>query len=139
MSKRHDIRVPDIGDFEQVPVIELLAAAGDTVEAEQSLITLESDKATMDVPSPAAGKLVELKVAEGDKVSEGDLIGVLELDADDEEAGTRDQGPAEGGSGRRSAGSPRTPPDRNRCNRASHPPTTIRGRRRDGACTGAPD
>jgi pyruvate dehydrogenase E2 component (dihydrolipoamide acetyltransferase) len=79
MSNRREIRVPDIGDFDQVPVIEILVTAGDTVEAEQSLITLESDKATMDVPSPAAGKLVELKVAEGDKVSEGDVIGVIEV------------------------------------------------------------
>ncbi|NDY95748.1 dihydrolipoyllysine-residue acetyltransferase [Wenzhouxiangella limi] len=85
MSNRHDIRIPDIGDFEQVPVIEILVAEGDTVEAEQSLITLESDKATMDVPSPGSGKLVKLSVAEGDQVSEGDVIGVLESDA--EEAG----------------------------------------------------
>ncbi|MEE4639146.1 MAG: 2-oxo acid dehydrogenase subunit E2, partial [Wenzhouxiangella sp.] len=97
MSNRREIRVPDIGDFDQVPVIEILVAAGDTVDAEQSLITLESDKATMDVPSPAAGKLVELKVAEGDKVSEGDLIGVLEAasSAGEEGASSEDAGPGE--------------------------------------------
>ncbi len=80
MSKRNEIRVPDIGDFEKVPVIEVLVAEGDVLEEEQSLVTLESDKATMEVPSPAAGTLVELKVKEGDEVSEGDVIGVLEVD-----------------------------------------------------------
>jgi dihydrolipoamide dehydrogenase len=92
MSERKEIRVPDIGDFDQVPVIEILVAAGDVVEAEQSLITLESDKATMDVPSPAAGKLVEVKVAEGDKVSEGDVIGVLELASEGQGSGVGDSG-----------------------------------------------
>ena len=97
MSNKQEIRVPDIGDFEEVPVIEILVSAGDTVEAEQSLITLESDKATMDVPSPGAGKLVELTVSEGDKVSEGDVIGVLEVAGEGEGPGTRDQGPEEEG------------------------------------------
>ncbi len=95
MSEKREIRVPDIGDFEQVPVIEILVAEGDTVEAEQSLITLESDKATMDVPSPGPGRLVELTVAEGDKVSEGDVIGVLEAGSEDEGPGARDQGPGD--------------------------------------------
>jgi dihydrolipoamide dehydrogenase len=80
MSKRIEIRVPDIGDFEKVPVIEVLTAAGETVEAEQSLLTLESDKATMEVPAPEAGKLVEFSVKEGDELSEGDVIGVLEVE-----------------------------------------------------------
>src|SRR5213592_4616357 len=69
-----DVRVPDIGDFKDVPVIEVLVQAGDTVKPEDPLITLESDKATMDVPSPVAGKITELKVKVGDKVSEGSLI-----------------------------------------------------------------
>jgi len=81
MSKQ-DIQVPDIGDFDQVPVIEILVQQGEMVEAEQSLVTLESDKATMEVPSPVAGKLLELKVAEGDEVSEGDLIAVIEVEQD---------------------------------------------------------
>ncbi|MFN2335202.1 MAG: biotin/lipoyl-containing protein, partial [Wenzhouxiangellaceae bacterium] len=67
MATTTEIRVPDIGDFDKVPVIEVLVAEGDTIEQEQSLVTLESDKATMDVPSPKAGKLIELKVAEGDE------------------------------------------------------------------------
>jgi dihydrolipoamide dehydrogenase len=88
MSHRQDIRVPDIGDFEQVPVIEVLIGRGDRVEAEQSLLTLESDKATMDVPSPASGILLELNIAEGDKVSKGDLIGVLEVETEDQDNGS---------------------------------------------------
>ena len=73
-----DIMIPDIGDFKDVPVIEILAKVGDTVEAEQPVVTLESDKASMDVPSPAAGKITEIAVKIGDKVSMGSLVGKLE-------------------------------------------------------------
>src|SRR3954462_3664018 len=74
-----EVHVPDIGDFSDVPVIEVMVHAGDTVAEEDPLITLESDKATMDVPSPAAGKVRDLSVKVGDAVSEGTLI--LTLDA----------------------------------------------------------
>ncbi|MFM0134451.1 dihydrolipoyl dehydrogenase [Caballeronia grimmiae] len=74
-----DVKVPDIGDFKDIPVIEVHVKPGDTVKKEQSLVTLESDKATMDVPSPAAGTVRELKIKVGDNVSEGTLI--LTLDA----------------------------------------------------------
>ena len=73
-----DVTVPDIGDFKDVPVIEILVKAGDTVEAEQPLVTLESDKATMDVPSPAAGKIAQMAVKVGDKVSMGAVIAKLD-------------------------------------------------------------
>jgi pyruvate dehydrogenase E2 component (dihydrolipoamide acetyltransferase) len=73
-----DITIPDIGDFKDVPVIEILVKAGDTVEAEQPIVTLESDKASMDVPSPAAGKIMEIVVKVGDKVSMGSLVGKLD-------------------------------------------------------------
>src|SRR4051794_10042399 len=73
-----DVVVPDIGDFADVPVIEVLVEVGQEVAAEDALITLESDKATMEVPSPAAGVVTELKVALGDTVSEGTTILVLE-------------------------------------------------------------
>ncbi|OAI63723.1 dihydrolipoamide acetyltransferase, partial [Ralstonia solanacearum] len=73
-----DVKVPDIGDYKDVPVIEINVKVGDKVEAEQSLITLESDKATMDVPSPAAGTVKDIRVKVGDAVSEGTLIVVLE-------------------------------------------------------------
>ncbi|ARL10232.1 dihydrolipoyllysine-residue acetyltransferase [Burkholderia pseudomallei] len=73
-----DVKVPDIGDYKDVPVIEIAVKIGDTVEKEQSLVTLESDKATMDVPSPAAGVVKDIKVKVGDAVSQGSLIVVLE-------------------------------------------------------------
>ena len=73
-----DVTIPDIGDFKDVPVIEILVKAGDTVEADQPLLTLESDKATMDVPSPAAGKITQIVVKVGDKVSMGALIAKLD-------------------------------------------------------------
>src|SRR5262249_58424118 len=65
------VKVPDIGDFKDVPIIEVFVKPGDTVKAEDPLITLESDKATMDAPAPSAGGGEELKVQGGDKVSEG--------------------------------------------------------------------
>ena len=73
-----EIKVPDIGGFKGVAVIEIAAKAGDTVEKEQALITLETDKATMDVPAPFAGVVKEMKIKAGDKVSEGDLIALVE-------------------------------------------------------------
>ena len=79
MSKLIEIKVPDIGDFKGIPVIEVLVKPGDTVKKEDPLITLESDKATMDVPAPQAGVVKELRLKKGDKVSEGTLI--LTLDA----------------------------------------------------------
>ncbi len=77
-----EIKVPDIGGFKGVAVIEVAVKAGDSVEKEQTLITLETDKATMDVPSPAAGVVKELKVKVGDKVSEGSAILLLESSAE---------------------------------------------------------
>jgi pyruvate dehydrogenase E2 component (dihydrolipoamide acetyltransferase) len=73
-----EVKVPDIGDFTDVPVIEVLVKPGDTVKAEDSLVTLESDKATMDVPAPSAGVVKSVGVKVGDKVSEGHLILTLE-------------------------------------------------------------
>ncbi|TDL87771.1 dihydrolipoyllysine-residue acetyltransferase [Meridianimarinicoccus aquatilis] len=80
MTMTTDVHVPDIGDFSDVPVVSVLVSVGDVVAAEDPLIELESDKATMEVPSPAAGKVKEIKVAEGDRVGEGTLIIVLEDD-----------------------------------------------------------
>ncbi|WP_182120101.1 dihydrolipoyllysine-residue acetyltransferase [Acidovorax sp. FHTAMBA] len=73
-----EVRVPDIGDFKDVAVIEMLVKVGDTIKLEQSLFTVESDKASMEIPSPAAGVLKELKVKIGDTVNIGDLVAVLE-------------------------------------------------------------
>ena len=78
MSQIIQVKVPDIGDFKDVPVIDVLVKPGDTVKAEDPLISLESDKATMDVPSPASGIVQEIKIHIGDKVSEGALVLLLE-------------------------------------------------------------
>ncbi|MBE0507631.1 MAG: dihydrolipoyllysine-residue acetyltransferase, partial [Marinospirillum sp.] len=77
---RQEIRVPDLGGHAEVEIIEVNVKAGDELNAEDTLITLETDKATMDIPCPYAGKLVELLVKEGDKVSEGHLIGYIEAE-----------------------------------------------------------
>jgi pyruvate dehydrogenase E2 component (dihydrolipoamide acetyltransferase) len=77
-----EVQVPDIGDFDEVAVIELMVKVGDTVKAEQSLITVESDKASMEIPSSHAGVVKELKVALGDKVKQGSLVVLLEVAGD---------------------------------------------------------
>ncbi|MEE2600661.1 MAG: biotin/lipoyl-containing protein, partial [SAR324 cluster bacterium] len=74
MSKIKDVIVPDIGDFEMVEVIEVLVKSGDTIAFEDPLITMESDKASMDVPSPFNGEVKEVIIKAGDKVSQNDLI-----------------------------------------------------------------
>jgi dihydrolipoamide dehydrogenase len=78
MSNTVDITIPDIGDFAEVEVIEVLVAEGDSIAAEQSLITVESDKASMEIPASAAGKIVSLKVKVGDKVAKGSVIATME-------------------------------------------------------------
>ena len=83
MSKNIEITVPSIGGAESVLVAELLVAKGDIVVVEQSLVVLESDKASMEVPSPLAGTVSELRVAAGDEVNEGGLLMVLNTDAAD--------------------------------------------------------
>ena len=79
MTQLIEIKVPDVGDFKDIPVIELLAKVGDTVEKEAPLITLETDKATVEIPAPQAGVVKEIQVRVGDKVSEGSLILILEV------------------------------------------------------------
>ena len=92
MPKTIEIKIPDIGDFSEVTVIEVLVKPGDRLKAEDSLITLESDKATMDVPSPAAGTVKDVKVKVGDKVSQGAVV--LRLDADETVAAVAAAAPA---------------------------------------------
>ncbi|WP_082746517.1 MULTISPECIES: dihydrolipoyl dehydrogenase [Stenotrophomonas] len=77
-----EIKVPDIGDYNDVPVIEILVAVGDTVKKDQGLVTLESDKATLEVPSSAAGVVKEIKVKLDDKLSEGDVVVILEAEGE---------------------------------------------------------
>ncbi|ETA53787.2 dihydrolipoyl dehydrogenase [Ponticoccus alexandrii] len=97
-----EVKVPDIGDFKDVPVVTVLVSVGDEVKEEDALLELESDKATMEVPSPAAGKVVEIKVSEGDKVSEGSVIMVLE----GADAGASDADGKDGGSDKGSTEAP---------------------------------
>src|SRR5512142_844368 len=80
MSSTVEVRVPDIGDFTDVPVIEIHVGAGDEVSLEDPLVTLESDKATMDVPAPFAGTVRQMRVSVGDRVSEGSILLTLEMD-----------------------------------------------------------
>src|ERR687886_1283615 len=82
MPDVREVTVPDIGDFADVPVIEVLVSPGDSVAPEDPLVTLESDKATMDVPAPFGGVVQELKVSVGDTVAEGTLLLSLAVDAD---------------------------------------------------------
>jgi pyruvate dehydrogenase E2 component (dihydrolipoamide acetyltransferase) len=93
-----EVLVPDIGDYKDIPVIEVLVKPGDQVEAEAPLVTLESDKATMDVPAPASGVVKQVKVKVGDKVSQGTLVLTLETDASGGKAapGGRTATPVEG-------------------------------------------
>ena len=89
-----EVKVPDIGDFKDVPIIELCVKPGDSVKAEDALVTLESDKATIDIPSPAAGIVREFKVSVGDKVSQGSLVAVLEAVETADAGGAKAAAPA---------------------------------------------
>jgi pyruvate dehydrogenase E2 component (dihydrolipoamide acetyltransferase) len=91
-----EIKVPDIGDYTDVPIIEMHVQAGDSVQAEDPLITVESDKASMDVPAPQAGTVKEVKVKVGDKVSEGSTILMLETEAEGESSSSPAPSPAGG-------------------------------------------
>src|SRR5262249_40983019 len=86
-----EVRVPDIGDFKDVPIIAVLVKAGDTVAKDQPIVTLESEKATVDVPSPAAGTVAEVRVKVGDKVSEGSTLIVLAGKAQSEQPGREER------------------------------------------------
>ena len=103
-----ELKVPDIGDFKEVEIIEVLVKAGDSVSVEQSLITVESDKASMEIPASIAGKIVEMKVKLGDKVSEGSVIAMIDAagaaaSAPAAESAAAGSGAAAGGAGTASA------------------------------------
>ena len=108
MSNLVEVKVPDIGDFNEVEVIEVMVAVGDIIKQEQSLITVESDKASMEIPSTASGRVKAVKVSQGDKVKEGSLI--LELEAD-EAADVADAAPAAKPSAAPAGAAPSAPSD----------------------------
>jgi len=93
MAELKEARVPDIGNYDGVPVIELLVSVGDTVSADQGLVTLESDKATMEVPAPFAGVVRELRVKVGDRLVEGAVVAMIEP----ADAGAAASGPSSDG------------------------------------------
>ena len=105
------IQLPDVGDFHDIPVIEVLVAPGDRLEAEQSFLTLESDKATMEIPVPQAGVVAEVTVKVGDKLNRGDLLMTLIPDAPAQVPGCRRRGPRHRRRGRRAAQGPAPVPN----------------------------
>jgi len=106
MAKELEVKVPDIGNYDGVPVIDVLVKVGDQVEKETSLVTLESDKATMDVPAPEAGVIKSIQIKIGDKVSQGDAVLVLELAGAGGESGEAGGAKAAASSATTSAPSP---------------------------------
>ena len=96
MAKRIEVRIPDLGDFSNVEIIEILVSPGDTVAREDGLLTLETDKASMDVPAPEAGVIESLAVSMGDRVSTGDVIAIMQTAADEspDESNTTEEQPA---------------------------------------------
>src|SRR6476660_8089421 len=108
----NEVKVPDIGDFKNVEVIEVLVKPGDKVAKEQSLVTLESDKATMEIPSPGAGVVKELRVKVGDKVSQGSAILLLDAATDAQQPAAREAPKAASPAPSRPAAAPTAPPVR---------------------------
>src|SRR6478609_6424568 len=93
MSNTVQIKVPDIGDFKEVEVIEVLVAVGDTIKAEQSLITVESDKASMEIPASQGGVVKSIAVKVGDKVAEGAVVLEVEAEASDAAPAAKEEAP----------------------------------------------
>ncbi len=109
MAQVTDVNVPDVGDFEEIPVIEILVAVGDAVAVEDPLVTLESEKATMDVPSPVDGVVAEIVVGVGDVVSEGTLLLKVEESSSEDSSGSEDSG-SEADDASATSPSPSAPP-----------------------------
>ncbi|MBN8737808.1 MAG: dihydrolipoyl dehydrogenase, partial [Xanthomonadales bacterium] len=97
MANTIELKVPDIGDFQDVPVIEVMVKPGDRVEKDQGLVTLESAKATMEVPASAAGVIKEVKVKVGDNVQQGTVVAVVEAEGDAQASPSSQPSPASGG------------------------------------------
>src|SRR5512139_1103306 len=98
MARLVDVRVPDMGNFSEVAIIDVLVKPGDAIEKEASLITLETEKATMDVPSDVSGVIEKLHVTKGGKVSPGDVVATVRVEGDAAAAGSAPAGASAGGS-----------------------------------------
>jgi dihydrolipoamide dehydrogenase len=128
MTKTTEVKLPDIGDFDAVEIIEVLVAAGDSVAKDDSLITLESDKATMEIPSPAAGVVKDVKVSVGDKISEGTLILTLDEEGNEEAGEEEDNTPVESTAADETASpAPPEPDGKQQANPASPPANFEKG------------
>jgi pyruvate dehydrogenase E2 component (dihydrolipoamide acetyltransferase) len=140
MPEPIEVKVPDIGDFKDVPVIEVLVKPGDQVSAEDSLITVESDKATMEVPSPAQGVVKELRVKVGDKVSEGTLVLLLDVAGGGDKAGGASAPESESGSDEKaeSAADPGGDPESKGGSGAQAAPKAVRTPPSENALQGTP-
>ena len=95
MPDQIEIRIPDIGDFEDVEIVEILVGPGDRVEVDEPIVSIESDKATMEVPSPVAGEILELRVSLGDSVSEGTVLALAAVEDSGEVASEPPASPAQ--------------------------------------------
>jgi len=124
MAQAQEARVPDIGDYRDVPVIEVLVSVGDTVKKDQGLITLESDKATLEVPAAFGGVVKELKVKVGDTLSAGDVVALIEPQGESQAAAAKAEQEAEAAPAKAVAPSPARPvePERARSSRSTPAP-----------------
>ena len=128
-----ELKVPDIGGYDDVPVIEVLVAVGDVVKKDQGLVTLESDKATMEVPASASGRIVEIKVKVGDKLSEGSVVAIAEVAVEGAAVGAASPAPTSAAS--TPAPAPTTPPAVAPAASAKGPqPAAASGRKADVEC-----
>jgi dihydrolipoamide dehydrogenase len=136
MGQMHEAKVPDIGNYTDVPVIELLVAVGDSVKKDQGLVTLESDKATMEVPSPMAGVVKELRVKVGDALSEGSVVALIEAADSLLPSGEGGRRPDEGSGNSKRSTTPEASPERYDSVKAGAAPTSSAsvGRKADIEC-----
>jgi pyruvate dehydrogenase E2 component (dihydrolipoamide acetyltransferase) len=122
MSNDREVKVPDIGDFENVDVIDVMVGEGDSIEKDTPLITLETEKAALDVPAPFAGKIKTMKVKSGDKVSEGDVIMIVEAAAETEGKQEETQPEADKEKEEKKPEAPKPPAEEKKEKKAEQPP-----------------
>ncbi|HET7675054.1 MAG TPA: biotin/lipoyl-containing protein, partial [Gammaproteobacteria bacterium] len=122
MSNDREVKIPDIGDFENVDVIDVMVGEGDSIEKDAPLITLETEKAALDVPAPFAGKIKTMKVKSGDKVSEGDVIMIVEAATEAEGKQEETQPEADKEKEEKKPEAPKPPAEEKKEKKAEQPP-----------------